>query len=130
MQFEKFMELAAERIGVESESELRAIVQAALATLGERIYRTGRDDLAAQLPKKIQKDLYNQVDGEAVRIDTDRFPLEEYYHRVAARADISYPQAVEWSREVMAVLRKAVSPAVLAELVNRLPDNYQQLISE
>ncbi len=130
MQYQEFLNLTAEKIAPGTASEVRKFIAVTLSTLGERLYRTGRDELSAQLPKELKGDLYLEVDGEAVRTDTERFPLEEYYQRVAARADLPYPRAVEISRKVMEVLAGAVTPEVLAAVKSRLPEEYDQLFGD
>ena len=55
------------------------------AALGERIYRTEQDKLAAQLPKELREYLSSRAQPETMRGDTDRYSLEEFYNRVSAR---------------------------------------------
>jgi len=58
-----------------------------------------------------------------------RFPLEEFYHRVAARSDVRYPAAVKHTLAVMEVLREAVPQGELADVFGDLPQEYDELLT-
>jgi uncharacterized protein (DUF2267 family) len=127
MDFVEFLERVREISESESQEEAENIIRATFETLGERIYRTKREDLAAQLPKELKEFLFLRVDGEVTRRHTDRFLLEEFYNRVSARADIGFPQAVKGSKAVMAALQEAVTEGVLAKIREVLPKEFDDL---
>lgn len=100
---------------------LRAI-EATLATLGERLERDERRDLAAQLPQQLKAYVLTYE-------ETTRYRLEEFYNRVAARADVGRPEAVDWSRAVLAALQAAVTAGQLEKVREALPDDFEPLFT-
>jgi len=130
MQLNEFIDLVEVKRETHPRSRVKEVVRVVLAALGERLYRTPRKALAAQLPGELEKMLEAEVDGEAERMDTPQYPLEEYYQRVAARADLSYDEAVSWSRDVVSVLEKAVTSPVIEEAAGALPDSYRELFGQ
>lgn len=130
MELEQFLSQVEDLADFGSRSEVEQAVKVSLGTLGERLYRTRREKLASQLPDPLKDYLESEVDGEAVRQDTPRYSLEEYYKRVAARADLSLEDAVARSRRVMVVLTQAVSPELLDEILDGLPDEYRELFGQ
>lgn len=122
MDYKSFLERVRQALPVESEGEARRITEAALETLGERLSKTEREHLAAQLPAELK--------GAVFRRHTDRFPLEEFYKRFAARANLSYHRAVKWSRAVMSVLRAAVAPGELDDILSEIAAEYQELFGK
>lgn len=127
MQLSEFMDRVEERRETASRARVEELVKASLAALGERLYRTERDALKAQLPKDMESFLERESIREAQPIDTEGFPLEEYYQRVAARTEVGFPEVVEWSRDVMTVLEEAVSASVIEDVLATLPDTYREL---
>ena len=55
------------------------------------------------------------------------YDLEEFYNRVSARANLGYPDAVRYSRSVMAVLCRAVSEGKINDVFDKLPDQFKEL---
>lgn len=123
MRYNAFIELVQRKAGLESIDQAVQATEAALETLGERLYRTERENLAAQLPNELKQYLFK-------RQVTDRFSLEEFYERVSARSDVRYHHAVEQARAVMAVLREAISPGELKDILSKLSDDYGELFGE
>jgi len=120
MKTEKFLEQVNQRAGLASPEEARRVVEGALETLGERLEKTEREKLAAQLPEPLRKLLLK-------RHVTERYSLEEFYNRISARADVGYPEAVAGTRAVMAVLKEAVSRGEIDHILAQLPDDYEEL---
>ncbi|MEJ2032998.1 MAG: DUF2267 domain-containing protein [Deltaproteobacteria bacterium] len=118
-----FVDRVRERAGLESKGEAEKVVRATLETLGERLHKTERVKLAAQLPDELKELLHR-------RPDHDFFQLEEFYNRVSARAGIRYPHAVEQAMAVATVLKEAVSPGELAEIIADLTEDYRELFGE
>ena len=123
MSYGDFVDQVRRQAGLDSNDEAERVTAAALETLGERVYRTEREDLGAQLPMQLRKYLFK-------RLDTEPFELEEFYNRVSSRADVGYPAAVELSRVVMGVLQKAVSAGELEDVLSELPDNFRELFGK
>ena len=123
MKTEKFLDQVNERAGLASPDEVRRVVEGALETLGERLEKTEREKLAAQLPEPLRKLLLK-------RHVTERYSLEEFYNRISARADVGYPEAVAGTRAVMAVLKEAVSRGEIDHILAQLPDDYEELFGE
>lgn len=98
------------------------VIEAALETLGERIRRDERRDLAAQLPDQLKAYLNK-------RQETTRFDLEEFYNRVAGRSELGLPAAILQSQAVIDVLQQAVSPGQLQDIRRQLPAEYEELFT-
>ncbi len=77
--------------------------------------------MAAELPKELKEML------EARKNNTDIFDYTEFYNRVGARAGLSYQDAAERTWQVLTVLREAVPPAVIQDIIDDLPQDYGQL---
>ncbi|MEW5804308.1 MAG: DUF2267 domain-containing protein [bacterium] len=123
MQYHEFIDRVQKLAGLESADKAVKATEATLETLGERLYRTERDELAAQLPKELKECLFR-------RQDTERFLLEDFYKRVSARADVHYHRAVELAQAVAAVLRGAVSQGELSDILAGLDAEYGELFGE
>ncbi|MEJ2183422.1 MAG: DUF2267 domain-containing protein [Nitrospirota bacterium] len=123
MSFEEFIQRVQAVGGMSDRAEADRALRAVLETLGERLFRTERDHLAAQLGGELKEVL-------AAKAQDDRYSLEEFYTRVGARADVRYHQAVAYARAVVAVLREAVSPGELRRIFRELPDEYRELFGE
>jgi uncharacterized protein (DUF2267 family) len=129
MRYEEFVNLVQERANLGTQAEAERIIEVTLATLGERIYRSARDDVAAQLPAGLKEFLYQRARGEVSPEHVNRFSLEEFYNRVSARADVGYPSAVEQARAVFQTLREAISAGEWQDLREELPAEYDELLS-
>jgi uncharacterized protein (DUF2267 family) len=128
MDYDEFITLVQEKAGLAERGTAERAAQVTLATLGERIYRTEREHLAAQLPKELQVHLFTYASGETTRRDTDRYHLEEFYNRLTARAGIGYPHAIRQAQAVFAALQAAVTPPVLEQIFAQLPNEYKNLL--
>jgi uncharacterized protein (DUF2267 family) len=129
MQYQEFVQRVQSKAGLSSHEEALHTIKTTLATLGERLYRTERQKLAAQLPTELKGLLSERVSAEATRQDVDRFPLEEFYNRVSARLDISYDQAAGQSQAVASVLQQAVSPDQIRAVKDTLSADYETLFT-
>lgn len=130
MRYPEFIERVMANVDFESRDQAELVIKESLAALGERIYRTEQDKLAAQLAKELREYLSSRAEPETMRGDTPRYSLEEYYNRVSARTDVGFPEVIEQSRAVMRVLQEAVSSPVLEEILQDLPEEYRELFSE
>ena len=130
MQHAEFVDRVMQNAEFQSRDQAETLIMQALGTFGERIYRTKRDYLAAQLGRRLKQYLYSRADPETSRQDTPRFLLEEFYNRVSARADIGFPEVIQGSRAVMQVLQQAVTAPVIEEVLSDLPGEYRELFGE
>lgn len=120
MRYEKFIETVSRRAGMADRSEADLAVRAFMATLGERLPRTERDGLEAQLPNEL-KNMFPCERG------TDRYDLEEFYNRAEARMNVGYPEALERCKAVAETLKEAVSEPYLRKVLHSLPAEYEEL---
>lgn len=128
MDYDEFIHIVQEKSGLAEREEAERAAQVTLATFGERIYRTERDNLAAQLPKELQAHLFTYASGETTRRDTDRYHLEEFYNRLSARSNVGYQHAIRQAHAVLAALQAAVTPPVLEKIFAQLPNEYKNLL--
>ncbi|MFO8010771.1 MAG: DUF2267 domain-containing protein [Dehalococcoidia bacterium] len=120
MRYKEFIQQVNELAETGNEKKAKQVVEAVLQTLGERLSRTERRKLAAQLPGELKTHLHHLE-------RTDLFSLEEFYNRVSARCDVTYAHAVNLSRAVMQILNRAVSAGELEDIVNELPSEFEEL---
>ena len=129
MKYAEFIDQVREDFSPGSEDEALRMTRATLETLGERIYRTARQNLAAQLPDQIKQLLVARTEPEGSMQDVDQFPLQEFYHRVSARAEMGYPRTLDGVKIVMRVMRQAVSPGIWEQLGNELSADYDEILT-
>jgi len=120
MQYDKFVGEVQNRARLPSRGDTVRAIQATLGTLAERIAQGEADDLAAQLPPELSVFL---EDAET----TERFSVDDFFLRVAAKESADVPDAAHHARAVMAVLREAVTAGELDDIRGQLPDNYDPL---
>jgi len=123
MDYKDFVDRVRRQGSLGTDDEAERVTAAVLETLGERIRRTEKENLGAQLPKELRKHLLK-------RLDMEPFDLEEFYNRVSSRADVGYPTAVELSRIIMGVLQSAVSEGELKDMLSQLPENFRELFGK
>jgi uncharacterized protein (DUF2267 family) len=128
MQYDEFVNRLRERQEFTSREEAVKATKATLSSLGECLYKTERRHLASQLPKEIKVFLYEYVDVEVTRRGAC-FSLDDFYHRVAARADVGRAAAMERAMAVMAVMREAVPEGEWAHIIREMPDEYRELLA-
>lgn len=128
MQYTEFLNRVGERIGVDSREEAIEATEATLTTFGQRLDRTERNKLAAQLPNELKKLVTQPYNGQA-RQRIDRFGLEEFYKRVAARLDTRYTPAENVAKAVISVLEEAVTPGEIDDVLSGISSEYRQLFS-
>lgn len=120
MQYEEIVERFASESGIEDAEEAARVLGVVIDVLGERIQRTERHHLAAQLPAEIRRRL-ETGDEETL------FSLEELYHRIGARADLGHPASVNCARAGIAVLQEAVSPGEIEDVKGALGSEFAKL---
>lgn len=130
MRYEEFIDQVRQDFSPGSQDEALRITRATLETLGERIYRTARQNLAAQLPDQIKELLVARTEPERSAQDVDQFSMQDFYHRVSARAEMGYPRTLDGVKVVMQVMRQAVSPGIWEQLKNELSADYDEIMEE
>ena len=120
MDYKTFMDKVGEQTKIEDESKVVMLVKATFETLSERIPRTHRDHLAAQLPEGIKEYL-------PINLRVETITLENFYRRVSNRADLGYGDAVKYTADVMWVLKLAAAEGELKDILLSFPEEYNQL---
>lgn len=120
MQYDEFVGEVQNRARLPSRGDTLRAIQATLETLAERIAPGEAGDLAAQLPPELSTFL---TDVET----TERFPINDFFLRVAAKETADLPDATHHARAVIAVLGEAVTTGEMEDIRAQLPDNYKPL---
>lgn len=120
MQYDQFVGEVQSRARLPSRGDALRAIQATLETLGERIKGDEADNLAAQLPPELGTFLRRPE-------STERFAVDEFFLRVAAKETADLPDAVHHARAVIAVLQAAVTAGALEDVLAQLPDDYKPL---
>ena len=123
MKYNEFLSRVQQEAELNSPEEAETIARATLETLGERVSRTDRHNLGAQLPNEIKEILFKRDPGE-------KYTLEEFYSRIAARTGLRFKKAVHQTRAVGDVLREAVSEGELKYILRDLPDDYAEIFGK
>ncbi len=120
MEAQEFIRKVQEYTGLPDESSAAGATQAVLETLGERLPRKHRDHLAAQLSGELK-------DYVLKRPPAKPYILEEFYNRVGGRMGVKYHNAVHASMAVSRVLKEAVAPGELNDMLAELPAEYREI---
>lgn len=129
MQYEQFITQVQERANLDTRQRAEQVTQAVLATFGERLYRTEREQLAAQLPEALKKYLFERQEPQPTTPQhTERYVLEEFYNRVGARTDSGIQEAARLAKVVIGVLAEAVSLGQMQQVMSKLPNEYEALL--
>lgn len=120
MHYDDFIKQVQTIADILSVKDAEKAVEASLSTLGERLTGTEISELGAQLPVQLKKYLVEQS-------DLDRFSLDEFYNRVAARADLGRPSAIKRANAAMQTLKMAISPGLFRQMLEMLPIEYRVL---
>jgi uncharacterized protein (DUF2267 family) len=115
-------QIASNRSVSEARREAENAITATLETLNERITGGEARDLAAQLPKEIQPALRPKAE------EAEGFSLEEFYRRAAEREGVDIETARIDASAVMRVLREAVTPGELDDVMAQLPEDFNALL--
>jgi uncharacterized protein (DUF2267 family) len=130
MQYGEIIDRIQKLSGLTDSDQIAGVLRAVLGTLGESIYRTGEDKLAAQLPKELRDVFQEYQPRERGRGDLANYPVEEFYNRVKARANISYQDSQRLSAIVLNVLKEAVSEGGIEAVKKELPASFQKMFEE
>ncbi len=120
MKYAEFIQKVKDYASLEKSEDAEKITRATLETLNERLSRTHREHLAAQLPEELKTYLPRRQHMEYLL-------LEEFYERIGNRANVSYQHAVKYSQAVAKVLIEAVAPGELEDILSGFPREYNEL---
>lgn len=123
MQLDGFIDRVQERAGLNSREDAEAITRAVLETLGERLERKVRNGVVSQLPEELRELVLTRAQN------ADQYNVEEFFNRVGARADLTYQDATERTRQVLSVLREAISEGEIQDIRESLPGGYDTLFT-
>jgi uncharacterized protein (DUF2267 family) len=121
LNYETFETKVAQRAGVPPE-RARALIRATLLTLAERLTRGEAHDLASQLPEPAKEWLVSPTP------EAERFGLDEFVRRVAARSGSTREEAEAGVRAVFGVLRLAVTSGEFQDAMSQLPNEFSELV--
>jgi uncharacterized protein (DUF2267 family) len=119
MTYDEFIDAVAERGGL-SREEAEEVTHATLQTLAERITGGEADDVASQLPKRLQDDL------RGAHEQAEPFGLEEFKRRVSERVDVD--DSADAIRAVMTTLREALTGGEFDDLMDQLPVEFWEVV--
>jgi len=128
VRYHELVERVQEQGGYDSGDEAEQAIRATLSSLGECLYRTERRHLASQLPENAKVFLYDYVDSHVTREEAACLTLEEFYDRVAARADVTRTHGVELAKAVAGVLRDLLPEGEWDHIVAEMPKDYHGLL--
>ncbi len=120
MQYSEFIRHVQEYASLGTEEEAERATVGVLETLGERITKTEREHLASQLPNELKQHLTRWPRA-------DRLSLEEFYVRVGARTRTKYVHSKLLALAVARVIREAIAPGELRDILKELPAEYDEL---
>jgi uncharacterized protein (DUF2267 family) len=126
LQYPEFLQRVQEQINAtepatQTQRAAEQAITATLETLSERLTGGEATDLAAQLPEELKAPLQRSAE------EAGRFSLKEFYERVAEREGVDVETARNDSSAVMSVLRLAVTPGQLDDLMAQLPSEFNVL---
>ncbi len=122
MQYDEFLKRVQDYSGLTAKDDAENIIKATLETLGERLSRKEREDISSQLPAELK--------GYFFRWEkTDRFALEDFYTRAAARMNMRYPEGIRYAQAVIRAVQDAVAPGELAHILRDVDKEYQELFN-
>ena len=126
MQYPEFLQRVQEQINAtepatQTQRAAELAITATLQTLSERLTSGEATDLAAQLPEELKAPLQRSAE------EAEGFSLEEFYGRVAEREGVDIETARNDASAVMSVLRLAVTPGQLDDLMAQLPSEFNVL---
>jgi uncharacterized protein (DUF2267 family) len=95
-------------------------VAAVLESLAERLSRGEARDLVERLPVELSVWLLTD--------HREAFDVDEFLRRIAKRERVDIDTAERHARAVLSVLREAVDPAEVADLVSDLPEDFHPIV--
>lgn len=109
--------------GNENYTESVRTVSAVMETLSERLSPDLSENMANQLPHEL-KDVTRSFQNR------EELSLDQFYDRIANRADVSREKIPSFARAVILVLKDALNKGDVDKISESLPDDYLTLFSE
>ena len=122
MTYDEFLKEVEERAGLEDRDEAERTAAVVLQTLSDRLVGGEANDLLARLPAPLKK-------AVVVTEEPAKMSPVEFVYRVANDLGVSDDQARKRIHVVFDVLRAAVTPGELDDVLARLPSSYAKLIA-
>ncbi len=123
MDYDTFLGQVMQGANLETTGDGQRVIRAVIETLGERLGDHEQKDLQAQLPQQMKGWIHQRANGEP-------FPVNEFYRRVAVRADLTESQAEADTRHVLGHLRDAISGGEMRDIFETLPEDYRKAFRE
>ncbi|WP_230893009.1 DUF2267 domain-containing protein [Halobacterium sp. KA-6] len=120
---EGFYSLARTNDAFDTDAEVDATVDAVAETLGESLSRGETVDLAEHLPEDVSETL---LDASADAEEPESPPLDEFYDRVAERADLDRATTPQKAQAVGVAIAESVGDE-LGNARAQLPPAYEEL---
>jgi uncharacterized protein (DUF2267 family) len=121
MDYETFTKTAAQRAGM-PEDTVERVERATLRTLADRISGGEAQDLASQLPARLQDSLRPPHE------EAEAFDVDEFVRRVAERGDVGPDEARTGAAAVLTTVREAVTAGEFEDVMSQLPQDYRELV--
>jgi uncharacterized protein (DUF2267 family) len=126
VQYQEFLQRVEQQNGAtqpatETQRAAERAITATLETLSERLTGGEAGDLAAQLPGELKAPLQRTAE------EAEYFSLGEFYRRVAEREGVDIETARNDASAVMTVVRLAVTPGELDDVMAQLPSEFNAL---
>jgi uncharacterized protein (DUF2267 family) len=126
MKYDEFISAVKKETNVASREEAEQTAFVVLDLLGQRLTGSEADDLYAQLPEPLKSQLMERVrpDDPAQRIKAD-----EFISKVGDELGVTHDEAEARIRGVFAVLRTAVTPGEIDDVLSQLDRSYRQVLA-
>lgn len=118
MRYEEFIATVHVHGAFESRARAAAACRATIQTLAEQVGGDTATVLAAELPPELARYIQGGAGG-----DGEHFSVEEFWSRVAERADLGRADAARVARAVLDQLAGALPPGRLAVVWAGLPED-------
>ena len=123
MDYHQFIKSVQEQAGCDGKDKALKAVEATLQTLGERLFQGEAEQLAAQLPRELQRFLQQPEKRSKMQLD-------EFLQRVGDREGTDPQMAEQHATAVISVLCRAVSRGEIEDVLSQLPASYLKLFGE
>lgn len=126
MPIDEILDRIRNQTDVDTDEQARAILEATLETLGERLSYEESTDIADFLPEDIATEVVDW-DSES----ESSFGIDEFLDRVADRSGASdRGQAQQWAQATMEAMENEAIGRELRRARQPLPDEYDTLFSD
>ncbi|MDF4248827.1 DUF2267 domain-containing protein [Streptomyces sp. WMMB303] len=125
MRDDEFLAQVRDRGGYADQDEAREATEAVLAVLAQRIEADEAQDLADQMPTPL--DLPLRGSGADADTSGEAFGLDEFYRRIADRAQTHTDTAKQHAAAVLSTLPEAVSAGQIRHIRTQVPDEFGPL---